>query len=619
MSNEIIKLSDYSHARLRTEMYLGSRDPHTQEIPTYKDNKIELIETTWVPAKFTAFREIIDNAFDEILGHGFGDTVHVTYNEETSEFSVSDNGRGIPISYDETHKTYAATMAMSSARAGRNFKERGQVAGTNGIGASVVNFCSDYMKVDITRDSKHFHQLFEGKEELVINEPTIKSSKAKTGTMISFKLSDKVFSNQTLPTSFIFDRLYEIAVIYQDLKIYFNGKKIATEKTIEKSLFADTKTIVFNVEKEGFSSKFWLIPQFTEVGEYQHAIINRIPAFNGGAHIDAFRKHFYTNLMAALSSQSKKRKLNPNKSDIADGIMVFNVTTMNAPNFDSQSKTRLINEETEKYIKDELSDPDFFKNIIKKYPDWIEQIYTRCAERTMKKDLGDLLKESKKLAKEKLPANLLDANGADRSKCILLLAEGESAISGASSVRDPAIHGGMALRGKVLNVSEVSVKEVMDNKVLRDIMNAVGLIPGAKMDRTKLRYGKIYIAHDADPDGYNIGALLVNFFYKFWPDLMEDKENPFINIFLTPFVIAEKGKTRKYWYSDDYHLFDPKDYSGWSITRAKGLGTLTKVDWKHSIDSPKLIGITTDEDMKETLDLIFNKDRKDDRKDWIGM
>jgi DNA gyrase/topoisomerase IV subunit B len=618
MSTEIIKLSDYSHARLRTEMYLGSRDPHTQEIPSYNNRKIELKETTWVPARFTAFREILDNAFDEIIGHGFGDTVHVKYDETTSEFMVSDNGRGIPITYDETHKMHSATMAMSSARAGRNFKERGQVAGTNGIGASVVNFCSDYMQLDITRDSNHFSQLFEGKEELIINDPVITPSKSKSGTAISFKLSNTVFTNDILPTGFIYDRLYEIAVIHQNLKIYFNGVKIITEKTIEKSLFHDTKTVVFNVEKEGFSSKFWLIPQFAEVGEYQHAIINRIPAFNGGAHIDAFRKHFYTNLLTALSKESKKRKLNPNKSDIADGIMVFNVTTMNAPNFDSQSKTRLINEETEKYIRDELSDPEFFKNIIKKYADWIEQIYTRCAERTMKKDLGDLAKESKKLAREKLPANLLDANGTDRSKCILLLAEGESAISGASSVRDPAIHGGMALRGKVLNVSDSSIKEVMDNKVLRDIMNAVGLIPGVKADIAKLRYGKIYIAHDADPDGYNIGALLINFFHKFWPELMQN-ENPFINVFLTPFVIAEKGKTRKYWYSDDYHSFDPKDYSGWSITRAKGLGTLTKVDWKHAIDYPKLIPITDDLEMKETLDLIFNSARKDDRKDWIGM
>lgn len=194
-----------------------------------------------------------------------------------------------------------------------------------------------------------------------------------------------------------------------------------------------------------------------------------------------------------------------------------------------------------------------------------------------------------------------------------------SAISGMGSARNPDYHGGLALRGKVLNVNGEAPKKILENKELADIMSCVGLMIGVKANRDNLRYGKIYIAHDMDPDGLNIGALLINFFYTFWPELFADKDNPFVYIFKTPFIIAEKGKTKKYWYSHDYHEFNPKDYSGWSITRAKGLSTLTEEDWTYSLDNPELYAVVDDGNMKETLDLIFNNKRADDRKEWIGL
>jgi DNA gyrase/topoisomerase IV subunit B len=122
-----------------------------------------------------------------------------------------------------------------------------------------------------------------------------------------------------------------------------------------------------------------------------------------------------------------------------------------------------------------------------------------------------------------------------------------------------------------------------------------------------------------DPDGLNIGALLVNFFYKYWPELFDPNEEPVVHIFMTPFIIAEKGKQRKYWYSDNHHEFEPEQYKGWSITRAKGLGTLTEEDWEHSLATPKLFAMKNDGKMQETLDLIFNGKRADDRKKWIGL
>jgi DNA gyrase/topoisomerase IV subunit B len=188
-----------------------------------------------------------------------------------------------------------------------------------------------------------------------------------------------------------------------------------------------------------------------------------------------------------------------------------------------------------------------------------------------------------------------------------------------ASVRNPEIHGGLALRGKIMNVNGENPKKVLDNKCLTEIMNSIGLVIGQEAKRHALRYGSVYLATDSDHDGFNIAALLINFFYTYWPELFNVEQPPFIYVFQTPFVIAEKGRHRKYWYAHNYEKFDPKAYSGWSITRAKGLGTLTEEDWLHSIQHPVLMPITEDGRLCESLDLIFSAKKADLRKQWIGL
>jgi DNA gyrase/topoisomerase IV subunit B len=623
-NDKIVKLTEAGHARVRTEMYLGSRDPHTQVVLQYESGSPYAVEQTWIPAVFTAFREILDNALDEVAGHGHGDRIDITYDPATMVFSVADNGRGIPIDFNEEHQVHAATLALSHARAGRNFGERGQLRGTNGIGASVVNFCSEWFHLDIERDNQVFHQEFaEGPSldsDLIVNPPAIKrkNTAKATGTKVTFKLSSQVFKDMTLPEDFLKARIYEVALCNPKIKIYYNGVKVTVKTGLEKNLFPGIKPIHIGVQEGSFTSDFWLVPNFFEDGEHQHSLVNSIPAFDGGVHMDTFKRYFFSGLLTALERESKKRKLQPNRSDLADGLLLYNITTMDAPNFNSQAKTRLNNEETSHQVKKALDDPDFFKNIIKKYGDWIDAVYARCAERTMKKDAAEASKLAKKVLRSKV-AGLMDASGNDRSKCILFLAEGLSAISGMASVRDPKIHGGLGLKGKVMNVHGAPIKEVLEDGALQDIMNAVGLVPGQKAKRENMRFGKIYIAHDMDPDGLNIGALLTNFFYTFWPELFDPNDEPVVHIFMTPFIIAEKGKQRKYWYSDNHQDFDPDQYKGWSITRAKGLGTLTEEDWAYSLAQPKLFALTDDGQMEQSLDLIFNGKRADDRKSWIGL
>ena len=243
-------------------------------------------------------------------------------------------------------------------------------------------------------------------------------------------------------------------------------------------------------------------------------------------------------------------------------------------------------------------------------------IADRCRHRTAKKEDKEVNSELKKLSKTKI-AKLTDAIGKDRSKCSLFLGEGDSALNFMMNVRDPEIHGCLPLRGKILNVHGVTPKKVISNQALLDIMTAIGLKIGEKAHPNNLRYGRVYIATDEDEDGKNIMALIVNFLFRFWPELFQED---FLFKFSTPFIIAHKGKQTKYIYADDYPEFQNNlsKWKGWAITRAKGLGALEEEDWKHALAKPELIPITDDGSLEETLDLIFNPKRADDRKEWLS-
>jgi len=623
--DQIRKLSDGAHIRLRTEMYLGSRSPHTQTVINWDGSRLAPQEVTWVPAIYTAFREILDNSLDELLGHGHGNRIDIDYDIQTCTFKVRDNGRGIPLDWDEQEKMHKATMVLVSPRAGRNFDEREVVRGTNGIGASATIHTSSQAHVTVWRNGEKFQQTFQEPTavlpDLQISKPRItKITSDKSGTEIEFTPSQQVFKTLTLPVDFIRARITEVAANHAQVKFYFNGEKISVKATLDKTFFEHVDFVKVAVNQDKFESVFYLVPQFAEEGEFVHSTVNDIPAFNGGNHIDVFKRTFFGNLLKTLERESKRRGLVPNRSDVSEGILVYNVTTMHAPNFDSQSKTRLINEEVETHVRATLDDEKLYKRIIKEHKSWIDHIYARCAARTQKKDDAETAKLARKVLRNKVP-KLMDATGKDRTKCILLLTEGDSAISMASAVRDPEVHGGLPLRGKILNVRGETNKTILDNQICQDIMSSIGLVLGQKVDRNQLRYGQVWITCDADTDGANIMALLTNFFYLHWPELFDINQPPFFLVFSTPFIIQEdKKKHRHYWYSDDWQNYNGDDWSGCpKPTRAKGLGSLEEVDWVNSLARPRLIPLLDDGQMSDTLDLLFNKTRADARKEWMAL
>lgn len=626
-NNEKIEVkNDFQHARLRTEVYLGSRAPHTQEVVTYENGKPILKELTWVPAIYTAFREIIDNALDEIA-HGYGNRIDIDYDEESSVMGVSDNGRGIPITYDKDLKNYLCTVALSQARAGRNFGDRGEWAGLNGLGAACTNFCSEWFVLDIWRDGKHFHQEFTDNNgafnELIVKKPKIKDcSENKTGTKIKFKLSKLVFESFILPEEFVRARVFEIALSNPKLKVFYNGEQIKTKKTITQT-FGIPNAISFEINETDFKSTWVLIPDFTDEQPIYHTSVNNIYSYKGGEHIEAFKKSFYPNFRDVLNEKLKRQKLTVRADDISKGLLVYNIIKMKAPTFDGQNKVALNSEEPVRIINEFFkNNKDFFSNLIKNNKEWFETIAENCRERTNAKNLKNLENEERKIRKKVIP-KLLEANSKRRRECVLFLFEGDSAQGNFDTERNPMIHAGLPIQGKrIPNVLKKDTSEAIKNETIQQIINTVGLSPTKKIPRDKLNYGKIYIATDMDQDGYNIMAMLINVLYYYWPELFDINEEPFFYHFQTPFIIGIKGNQRKYWYGKDYPEKFEKEWptlSGWKARRAKGLGTLEPIDWKHALDNPVVYPIFDDGHLKDTLELIFGKGREEDRKTWVGV
>lgn len=607
-------LTDHQHIRLRTEMYLGSRVAVTASVPIVRNDIMSIEQVTYVPAILTAFREALDNALDELSFVGKGQ-ISVDYDELMSSFVVTDNGRGIPLDFIESENSYMPTVAVSKTKAGRNFNERGETAGVNGLGISVVNSVSDTFKVTVIRDGKIFRQSFKSDSDILIaNEPTIKSHSGKTGTTVEFSLSSDVFEDLRLPTEMVYSLLYLIAATKKNIKIRFNGSLIKTHNKIEQALFGkDHESITIDINDDDVRMKF-ILKTFKDSEFHVFSLVNNIPAFDGGSHVNEFRISLTRNLLDALSREAKKRKLNLIKSDVTNELLIFNVTTMKAPNFDSQSKTRLINSELRYKVLKNLNSLDWRK-FVRENRDFVERIFKRAEFRLGSDDTKVIDKEAKKLKKEKIP-NLIDATSRDRSECVLALFEGNSAASSFATVRDPKKHGCLPLRGKVKNVWGQKPLSALNSDALKQICAAFGIMPGKKINEADLRYQKVVIATDADEDGMNIRALLISFFYNYWPEMF-DKENPRVFFWNMPIIVISKGKTRKYFYPGDE--FDMADWKGWKFdSRLKGLGSMTIENWKdNSIENA--IPIYDDGKLRQTLELLSDATRADDRKEMMKV
>jgi DNA topoisomerase-2 len=585
-------LDEIEHVLKRPGMYIGSTKPHTANEWILGDGLYSKEELTYNPGFLKLFDEIISNSVDEHKRSGKINTIKVSVSADT--ITVWDNG-GIPVVQHPQHKVWIPELIFSNLRAGSNFNddEGRTVAGTNGVGASLVNIFSKRFVIDTADGKNRFLQTF---TDNMSKRTTPKTSKTTQGfteiTYVPDLLRFEMKEIDDAHCKMMRKRVIDIAAANPGLKLEFNGEKYKfktfkeyVDLYVNDSIWEKSKDweISFGVSKDGFQSV---------------SFVNSIHSKDGGTHESYILNQVIEYLRTMIK---KKHKVDVKPSEIKNHVFLFINCTVINPAFSSQTKEKLITEPkdfgTKHEVTEKFAKAVFGSEVIQSLLDWIEQ--KKNAE-----ERAELRKLNKSLASTKV-LKLIDAKSKDRNKCVLGIFEGMSALSAVRKFRDPQTFGAFPLKGKFLNVSEMTNSGVIQNDEVVQLMASLGIKLGEEPG--DLRYGKVYIYTDADPDGDSIAGLLINFFNKYWPELFEQGR---VFKVMTPLVVAKKGKEVKPFYSnDEYSEWEKRTCAkGWDVEYKKGLAALEDVEYRDIIHSPVLVKLQNDKSFKESLNNWFGSD-----------
>jgi len=602
------KLDDIDHALQRPSMYIGSIKPHTAKKFLYSDGKMNPKIITYNPGLLKIFDEIITNSVDESKRKGSKlDTIKVTIKKNRIE--IWDNG-GIPVVKHKQEDQWIPELVFSNLKAGSNFDdgESRTWAGTNGVGSSLTNIFSKEFIVSTCDGKNSFLQVFSDNMRKR-TEPTIKKNK-NNHTCITFEPDFQRFGMSELDEDsldMIKKRVVDIAGSNPELKIFLNDEPINIKSFEDYCKFYTNE---FYYESNGLWSLG--IGPSTD-GFQQISFVNSIETYDGGNHVDYILNQVISNLREFFQ---KKHKTDIKPSEIKNHIRIFICSTIVNPGFSSQTKEKLISEVKDFGSTYEVSDKlikwVLKSEIVASILDWIKQ--KKSADEN--KLARELNKSLSKIKVEKL----IDAKSKDRWKCSLSIFEGDSASSAFRKYRDPQYQGAFSLRGKFINALEITNQRLVLNQEVVNLMGALGLKLGQKMIPGTLRYGKILIYTDADYDGNSISALLINFLYKYWPELFD---NPIVFKTETPIVVAKnlksKNKINFYTQEDYFSWLKSINTKDWEIEYKKGLGALTDIEYREIINTPRLTQIVSDDLTKTNLNVWFGKDSDLRKNQLLGV
>lgn len=614
-SSDIKVLSDHEHIRKRTAVYLGNMNTATYSVPLFVNGKFEIRQFEFIPAVYKAVGEIIDNAIDEFSQIDIPDKrLVIEATPSQGMYSVSDNGRGVPIDKHETGK-YTPEVVFGSLRSGRNFNDDEKqvgVIGVNGVGSSCVVATSTEFKVEIQRNNKKYSQAFvDGASK--IYAPSITSLKTDaTGTKVSFQLDNTVFSDVSLSDDLMANRAIELAFNNPELGVQYNTQKYKFKKGFDDVIKTiSTEFFKFSSENMDF---YVVFDAYQGVDEAMFTWVNSSLLFDGGICNTQFTNAFYDQVISHLEKDAKKQKCEVSKNDVRSDLLIFGVMKLSNATYDSQAKTRLTGPNMRKEMVDIVANN--WTTFSRKNKLWLDMVLSRAYKRYHSDANDKATKDFKKGLKKKVPG-LLDAVSKDRSKCTLYVTEGLSAASSLVEVRDPNFMGSYPLGGKINNVRGATVAQLLKMGKLTDLLSAIGLIPGQKAYRRDLRFNRVVVATDSDPDGSDILTTLICLFYEFWPELLDPKEPPFFFRLLAPNVAAVKGKKRLHFASRVDYDKNKSKTTGYTISYYKGLGSMEKEDWEMIInDEQFLLPIVSDSDMEGAMELLFS-DNAEPRKKWL--
>nr|WP_051904310.1 DNA topoisomerase (ATP-hydrolyzing) subunit B [Hippea jasoniae] len=501
--------------------------------------------------------EVVDNSIDEAMA-GFCDTINVFINEDNS-ITVEDNGRGIPVDIHPTEKVPAVTLVLTTLHAGgkfdnKNYKVSG---GLHGVGISVVNALSENLTVEIKRGGKVYRQQFERgipKTDLEIIGET-----DKTGTTITFLPDSEIFETIEFNYEILLKRLRELAFLNKGVKISLFDRRSGKSETFryENGLisFVDylssskprlfDEPVYFNIEDD----KILVELAFVYTNIYSSVIqtfANSINTVEGGVHLSAF-KSVLTKTINRYAKNNNLIKGNVvfSGDDVREGLYAVLSVRLPNPQFEGQTKTKLVNTTIKNIIQTKLYER--FNEYFDEHPAVakaiIEKVYKAFTAREAARKARELVRRKTVFESKGLPGKLADCQEKDPAKTELFLVEGDSAGGSAKQARDRVFQAILPLKGKILNTEKTNMKKVLDSEEIRNIITAIGSGIGDSFKIDDVRYHKIIIMTDADVDGSHIQTLILTLFFRYFQELIE---NGYVYIAQPPLYRVKVGKKETY-------------------------------------------------------------------------
>ncbi len=551
--------------------------------------------------------EIVDNAVDEHLA-GYCSEIHV-YLEKDGSVTVEDNGRGIPVDLHEKGIS-AERLVFTTLHAGGKFDDSAYKTsgGLHGVGSSVVNALSVWMKVRIRRGGHIYEDAYErGIPTVELQNgllPVVGKSK-DTGTSIRFMPDDEIFDHTVFKAEEVKNRLHETAYLNPTLTICFEDRRGSEAESITyhepegivgfvKSINRNKDTVHEVIYVKGESDGITVEAAFQYVNEFHENVMgfcNNIFNAEGGTHLTGFKTIFTTviNSYARQLNILKEKDANFTGPDVRNGMTAVVSIKHPDPRFEGQTKTKLDNQDAAKVVSKVVGD-----EITRYFDRNLETLKSiiGCAEKAAKIRKTEEKAKTNMLTKQKFSfdsnGKLANCESRDASKCEIFIVEGDSAGGSAKMARNRLYQAIMPIRGKILNVEKASIDKVLANAEIKTMINAFGCGfsegYGNDFDITKLRYDKIIIMADADVDGAHICTLLLTLFYRFMLELIMEGH---VYIAMPPLykVIPARGK-EEYLYDDKALAKYRKTHkSSFTLQRYKGLGEMDAQQlWETTLD-----------------------------------
>ncbi len=577
--------------------------------------------------------EVVDNSVDEALA-GYCTEIKVIIHKDNS-ITVIDNGRGIPVDIHPTYKIPAVEVALTKLHAGGKFDKKTYMisGGLHGVGISCVNALSKKLVIRIKRDGKIYEQEYSRGNAKTKLKVIGKCDKKDTGTEVFFSPDEEIFSVTEYDYRVLETRLREIAFLNAGLKItliderkdkketfHYEGGLIEFVKWVNKTKDVLHKPIYFKREDKDTILEV-AIQYNTGYQENLFGFVNTINTVEGGTHVSGFK----TALTRVINDYVKKKNLLKGGSltgdDVREGLTaIINIKIPN-PQFEGQTKTKLGNSEVKGFV-DSITTTvlsEYFEenpNIAKKI---VSKVIESAKARIAAKKARDLVRRKNAFSVGGLPGKLSDCSKKKREETELYIVEGESAGGSAKQARNKETQAILPLKGKILNIEKANQAKALSSEEISNLITAIGTGVGESFDLNKLRYGKIIIMTDADVDGEHIKTLLLTFFFRFMPQLIEEGK---VFIALPPLYKIRKKKDY-YVYSDEELKKELEKIGGnVTVTRFKGLGEMSAEQLWETTMNPKTrklkkIYIEDAVEADKTFSMLMGND-VDGRKEFIS-